>query len=229
MPSELLSQKMSCDKTESRDSEYSSKYLSFCHEQLSPCTLASSLPQSRCSSILVPDQYSRISCGSISPISCKDVTEDNDEIKIIITNPHNNSTILSRHDIGTYRRKIKDLTLSPPISPFLGILNLRCIRVLLIFWTVMIPAVAGLVVFIFSGRESVSGLVISSSLFLSSVCILLFILYITKCFTIGVWSCRQHGTVQENNNMAQVLQEENCIITSAENKISWTEFFNGRT
>ena len=36
-------------------------------------------------------------------------------------------------------------------------------------------AMAGLVVFIFSGRENVPGLVISSTLFPSSVCILLFI------------------------------------------------------
>lgn len=203
------------------------EHQSLCYERLSPCTPPSSLPQSLCSSILVPDHYSQISCGSISPISCKDVPDDNDEIKIIITNPHNNSVIISRHDIS---KRNEGSTKSPSYLPILGILNLHCTRVLLLFWAVLTPAVAGLAVFIFSGRESLSGLIISSSLFLSSVCILLFILYITKCFTVGVWSSNsQYRTVQENNNMVhQVMQQENCIITSAENKISWTEFFNGR-
>lgn len=200
---------------------------SHCYERLSPCTPPSSVPQSLCSSILVPDHYSQISCGSISPISCKDVPDDNDEIKIIITNPHNSSVIISRHDIC---KRNEGSTKSPSYLPILGLLNLHCTRVLLLFWAVITPALAGLAILIFSGRESLSGLIISSSLFLSSVCILLFILYITKCFNVGVWnSINQYGTLQENNNMAQVLQQENCIITSAENKISWTEFFNGRS
>ena len=68
--------------------------------QLSPCAPLS-FTQPRCSSILISDKcpYSRLSCGSIYPICCDNVSEDNNnEIKIIITDPQDTNVFSSVYD-----------------------------------------------------------------------------------------------------------------------------------
>ena len=196
--------------------------------QLSPCTPLPSLAQSRCSSVLLSDQcnYSRLSCGSLSPICCDNV--NNNEIKIIITDPHNNSVFSSFHD--PYGRDIQN-TVTHISSPFLSsihnVLHQPWSRVIIIFWTVLTPAMVGILIGLTLGWTSLPGLAVSACMFFASVSFLVIIIFIftARWLSLHARLRPQYCPLPGDSCLSPATHRENSIISCAEKKISRTEFF----
>ena len=164
-----------------------------------------SFSQSRCSSLLISDKcpYSRLSCGSISPICCDNVSVDNNnEIKIIITDPQDTNVFSSVHDP---HRRANCVHIST--SPFFSSINndYPWVRVLVIFWAVAVPAVVGLVAGLSLGWDSLPGLAVSSCLFFASASFLVTFLVRSKCCQLGVVTRPQYCSLPGENN------KETCL------------------
>ena len=197
--------------------------------QLSPCTLPPSLAKSRCSSVLLSDQhcqYSRVSCGSLSPICCG--TANNNEIKIIITDPQNNSVFSSFHD--PYGRENQNTATHFSSSPFLSSLHTALLQrwsgVIIIFWTVLAPAMVGLLIGFTMGWTSLPGLAVSACLLFASVSLLILIILILTAKWVSLDTRRSLcSTLPGDSCLSPATHRENSIISCAEKKISRTEFF----
>jgi len=196
--------------------------------QLSPCTPLPSLAQSRCSSVLLTDhcQDSRLSCGSLSPICCD--TANNNEIKIIITDPHNNSVFSSVHEpYGRENQNTVTQISSPFLSSIHNVLHQPWSRGILIFWTVLVPAMVGLMIGLTMGWTSLPGLAVSACLFFASVSLLVIIISImtARWLSLQARLGPQYCPLPGDTCLSPATHRENSIISCAEKKISRTEFF----
>eukprot|EP00092_Neocalanus_flemingeri_P098887 GFUD01126134.1.p1 GENE.GFUD01126134.1~~GFUD01126134.1.p1 ORF type:complete len:221 (-),score=38.58 GFUD01126134.1:29-691(-) len=196
-----------------------------------------STTQSRCSSATASDQspYSRLSCGSLSPISISSKT--NDDIKIIITDPQNNSTFSSVHDAQSKPNKEPNPSILSISSLFISINNgLRqpWSWLVILLWAVLSPVVLGLFIGLTIGWTNLPGRAISIGLFFASASLLVGILITSSLwrFVSNIRRRSRYQTLPGDNTSACLetgtspdTEKENCLINCAEKKISRTHFF----
>ena len=180
-----------------------------CFSQLSPCTPLTSLAQSRCSSVLATDQcsYSRLSCGSLSPISI--CSNTNNDVKIVITDPQNNNSVFSSvEDLSARAQEVPNPSMnlisasaSILFTSLNDVLRQPWSRLLTILWAILSPALLGLFVGLTIGWTNLPGLAISIGLFFASLSLLFIIL-----ITISVW---RFGVNMRRRSQYQTLPGDN--------------------
>eukprot|EP00092_Neocalanus_flemingeri_P038540 GFUD01041962.1.p1 GENE.GFUD01041962.1~~GFUD01041962.1.p1 ORF type:complete len:234 (-),score=19.08 GFUD01041962.1:171-872(-) len=211
-----------------------------CVTQLSPSALPSNLAPSRCSNVSHSDQctYSHLSCDLL-PITTLGGTKN--EIKIIITDPQNNSVISSVHDAHarTYplpHRSIRFLSVSSLFTSMNTSLRRPWLPLMILFCAVLSPALLGLIIGLTIGWIHLPVLKIGIVLFFASGGIIFVFLVSTSAWRLsGNIRRRSHQQSLQGDNIAACygsclslhaqMEQENCMINCAEKKISRTEFF----
>eukprot|EP00092_Neocalanus_flemingeri_P089625 GFUD01113411.1.p1 GENE.GFUD01113411.1~~GFUD01113411.1.p1 ORF type:complete len:228 (+),score=29.88 GFUD01113411.1:66-749(+) len=204
-----------------------------CLSQLSPSAPPTAL--SRCSSASAHDQcpYSRLSCGSLSPIC----SNTNNEVKIFITDPQNNSVFSSVHDPPfkpTQEPNPSILSISSLFTSINNGLMQPWSRLVILLWAVLSPVVLGLFIGLTIGWTNLPGRAISIGLLFASASILVCSLITSSLWRFGSNIRRRslYQTLPGDNTSACLetctspdTEKENCLINCAEKKISRTQFF----
>ena len=193
------------------------------------CLFPATQTLSRCSSIRFPLNwgYKKMSCGCPRPSSqvcCSNILSDiacnNNEIKIIVTNPYNESVFSSVHNL---QEQVSQATWQSARLRSLGII---CCGICSLLVLLAIGFIFGSTV----GWDTNLGVTLSSCLFVGGV--LFFICSI--CLSIGIRLSNDrervsHGQIVRNttrNCPSPNTVRENSIIVCADKKISRSEFFN---
>ena len=192
------------------------------------CLFPATQTLSRCSSIRFPLNwgYKRMSCGCrpSSQICCSNMLNDiacnNNEIKIIVTNPYNESVYSSVHNLQV------QFSQATQQSARLRSLRIICCGICSLLLFLAIGCIFGSTV----GWDTNLGVTLSSCLFVGGI--LFFICSI--CLSIGIRlsndgnrvSHRQIVRNTTRNCPSPNTERENSIIVCADKKISRSEFFN---